>query len=70
MLINIGLFVGFFVQFQTFDQYFYMRQRTKVICTITTAALLYTLNYVINPLYECMYMYVCMYVFMYCVLSV
>ena len=35
MLINIGLFVGYFVQFQTSDRYFYMRQRTKVSITFT-----------------------------------
>ena len=36
MLINIGLFVGYFVQFQISDRYFYMRQRTKVSVTPAT----------------------------------
>ena len=35
-LVNVGLLVGYFIHFQIDDNYFYMRQRTKV--TIPSSA--------------------------------
>jgi len=52
MLVNIGLFIGFFIQFQTFDQYFYMRQRTKVCSVSCLCAPVYSRSI--------LFMYICL----------